>query len=365
MQANVPRPPGRIVTQSDYVDLKRLLRAGGPAPAPGVDIPGSRGMTQRKAAGHSSARGGTPLVVSLWAASPASTNATWRSALVARDLGARLHILHPALSASVVSREEASLRELAQDIRQRTRLEVTIEAVEGNVLGHAVAASRDAALVVLPSLRANPLREWIMGTQAERLIRLCRSPVLVVKRPALLAYRRVLVPLDLEDEALPRLALAASLSRGSRLEVLHAMDAGDEKVLHGMAGSQDVLRGLRQHRAQGAFLAIHRLISAARTGDADVAAAIEFGETPAVVLARAREWDAELMVIGKAQRGLLANYFLGGLTQRMLAQAPSDVLVHPDPLPRAAMATGAAPRPVAAALRPGQWGSLVRTQEPG
>jgi nucleotide-binding universal stress UspA family protein len=321
-------------------------------------------MTQRLPAGHSNAQGGTPLVVNLWGASPASTNATWRSALVARDLGARLHILHPALPGSVVSREEASLRELAQDIRERTRVDATIEAVGSNVLRHAVAVSRRAALVVLPSLRANPLREWIMGTQAERLIRLCRSPVLVVKRPALLAYRRVLVPLDLEDQALPRLALAASLSRGLRVEVLHAMDAGDEKVLHGMAGSQAGLRGLRQHRAQGAFLAVQRLISAARTGDADVQAAIEFGEAPAVVLARAREWDAELMVIGKARRGLLANYFLGGLTQRILAQAPSDVLVHPDPLPRVAKETDEAPRSVPTALRPGPWGSLVRTQEP-
>jgi regulator of nucleoside diphosphate kinase len=38
MQANVPRPPGRIVTQSDYVDLKRLLREAGPALATGVDV---------------------------------------------------------------------------------------------------------------------------------------------------------------------------------------------------------------------------------------------------------------------------------------------------------------------------------------
>jgi nucleotide-binding universal stress UspA family protein len=295
-------------------------------------------MTQHHPASDASARRGTPLVVSLNAASAASLNATWRAALVARDLGARLHVLHPALKASVLARQEASLRELAEDIRQRTRVDVSIEAVQGNVLKHAVAASRDAAMVVLPSLRANPLREWIMGTQAERLIRLCRSPVLVVKRPALLAYRRVLVPLDLEEQAVPLIGLAASLSRGSRLEVLHAIDAGDEEALRGFEAAEEALHGFRQHRAQGAFLAVHRLISAARAEDAGVAAAIEFGDAPAVVLARARAWDAELMVIGKAQRGLLANYFLGGLTQRMLAQAPSDVLVHPDPLPRAVAA---------------------------
>jgi regulator of nucleoside diphosphate kinase len=38
MEANVPRPPGRIVTRSDYVHLKRLLREGGPALAGGFDV---------------------------------------------------------------------------------------------------------------------------------------------------------------------------------------------------------------------------------------------------------------------------------------------------------------------------------------
>jgi nucleotide-binding universal stress UspA family protein len=322
-------------------------------------------MTQRTDALASRDAAATPLVVSICAVSSAGFNAAWRAALVARELGGRLHILHPALPARMVTREQASLRDLAGDIRARTRLEVTIEPVEGNVLRHAVAASRNAAMVVLPGMRANPLREWIMGTQAERLIRLCRSPVLVVKRPALLAYRRVLVPLDLEDHAVSLIAMAASLSRGSRLEVLHAIDARDEQVLPGHDGAQAALRGFRQHRAGGAFLALHRMISAAQADDAGAEAAIEFGDAAQVVLARARAWDAELMVIGKAQRGLLASYFLGGLTQRMLAQAPSDVLVHPQPQPRAASVTEAAQRPVREPLRPGQWGSLVRSQEPG
>jgi regulator of nucleoside diphosphate kinase len=38
MQTNVPRPPGRIVTRSDYIDLKRLLREGGPAVADASDM---------------------------------------------------------------------------------------------------------------------------------------------------------------------------------------------------------------------------------------------------------------------------------------------------------------------------------------
>ena len=38
MEANVQRPPGRIVTRTDYVDLKRLVHDGGPALAGGFDV---------------------------------------------------------------------------------------------------------------------------------------------------------------------------------------------------------------------------------------------------------------------------------------------------------------------------------------
>lgn len=275
---------------------------------------------------------GTPLVVSVFEMNSVGLNAAWRAAHVAMAWGAALHIVHAARQPRLLSREEKSLRELAENIEERTRLKPSVESLRGGILKYAVTKSREAAVMVLPSTRGNPLREWIMGTQAEQLIRLCRSPVLVVKRPALRPYRRVLVPVDIEERAVPLVTLGASLSREARLEVLHAIDVRDEQMLRGFDESEETLRGLRQHRARVAFHAVHQLISSARVPEAGVEvaeAAVEFGNTQDVVLARAGEWDAELMVIGKAQRGLLAEYLLGGLTQRILARAPADVLIYP------------------------------------
>jgi hypothetical protein len=60
-----------------------------------------------------------------------------------------------------------------------------------------------------------------------------------------------------------------------------------------------------------------------------VITAVEFGEAAAVIPARAHASQSELIVIGKRRRGLLADYFLGGVTQRVLAKASADVLVPP------------------------------------
>lgn len=261
--------------------------------------------------------------------SSAAVNAAWRAAMVARELGATLRLLHPQPEPRLLARAQAALDELTGDIRERMDVPLAVEAVTGSVLRRANAAARAASLLVIPSRRGNPLREWVMGTQAERLIRLSRAPVLVVKRPALASYRRVLVPVALAGGAAAQIALASSLARGSQLEVLHALATDDEIVLREMDSSEQALRSYRQFRAHRAHLALHELVAAAgpRAGEADTA--VEFGDAASVALARARRDDVELMVIGKRRRGLLADYFLGGVTQRVLAGAAADVLVLP------------------------------------
>lgn len=270
-----------------------------------------------------------PRVVALWAPSPSAANATWRAALVARDLGACLHVLHPAAEPRGLARSDAQLRALTDEIADRTRLEVVVEAVRGDVLRRAIALSEHAAMLVLPSARGNPLREWVMGTPAERLIRLCRSSVLVVKRPALASYRRVLVAVDLDAQAARLAGLGCSLSRGRRTDVVHVVDVADEKLLREVDGSGQALQSFRQHRAQRAYAGVHQALATLDARAAAAEVAVEFGAMPAAILQRQREAQAELMVIGKTQRGLLADYFLGRSTQQVLAQARADVLVHP------------------------------------
>ena len=51
------------------------------------------------------------------------------------------------------------------------------------------------------------------------------------------------------------------------------------------------------------------------------------GDAPAMVLAKAQAMRADLVVIGKRRRGLLADFFLGSVTQRVLAGSRADVLV--------------------------------------
>jgi nucleotide-binding universal stress UspA family protein len=142
-------------------------------------------------------------------------NAAWRAALVARDLGVALRLLQLAPHLAPVSAQLLSLQRLALEIKAHLGIDVELTHATEHALAATVRAAREAALVVIGPRPGNPLRQLVLGTQAEQLIRLCRVPVLVVKRPATASYRRVLVPVELTPAARPVIATAARLSRSA------------------------------------------------------------------------------------------------------------------------------------------------------
>jgi nucleotide-binding universal stress UspA family protein len=197
----------------------------------------------------------------------------------------------------------------------------------GDALPQLAAAAADADLVVLGARRRNLLREVVCGTPAERLVRVSRRPVLVVKRAATTAYRRVLVPLDLEHGSEATVRLAALFAPAATLHLFHALSVPMESRLR-MAGVSETV--LRQHRDAARDACRRRLWTlAALAGHARVQVEVGHGAASWLTLERARAVDADLIVVGKEGSSTLADFLLGSLTRQLLADATSDVLVLP------------------------------------
>lgn len=298
-------------------------------------IPVGPGRSASAASAFPSAGAGSasPGVLTVCDLSAAAIDATWRAAMVARELGVPLRVLHPLSGGPKAGRHGGFIEELRSEIPRRMAVEVDFEAVEHNALDAAVAAARHAALFVMPTQHGNPLREWITGTQAERLVRLSRSPVLVVKQPALHPYRRLLVAAALESVDAQLLELSVAVAGNARLELVHVLDTDEEIVLRELDASTATMRARRQYRAGFAHAALRKLLEPV-TAPVHAVTSVEFGESASSVVARAQASQSDLVVIGKRRRGLMADYLLGGVTRRVLVTARCDVLVlpirHPD-----------------------------------
>lgn len=293
-----------------------------------IQVRPGRSVAAPSTFGSAGAGSASPGVLTVCDLSAAAIDATWRAAMVARDLGVQLRVLHPLLGGAKALTHGGFIGELREEISRRMEIGIDFETVERSALDAAVAAARTASLFVLPCQRGNPLREWVMGTQAERLVRLSRSPVLVVKQPALHPYRRLLVAAALEGADAQLLELSTALAGHARLELLHVLDTDEEIVLRELDASAATLRARRAYRAAHAHGALRGLLEPVAAPVHSVIT-VEFGESATAVVARAQASHSDLVVIGKRRRGLMADYLLGGVTRRVLASTQCDVLVLP------------------------------------
>ncbi len=268
-----------------------------------------------------------------------SDRALRRAALLARQLGAELVLLHAVDDDQPASLVEAERREAWALLRAQAASVPELQAAHpvarvepGDpfevVLN--VAEAEAAALIVLGEHRRKPLRDIFAGTTVERVMRHGRRPVLMVNQPAAGPYRRILAVTDLSPHAARaiRAALDLGLMEGADLTLLHAYEP---------AG----LGALALADAPPASIAAHEAAEAhgASTALDDAAASLGLvhpaerrvapGRAATVIKAMSERLRPDLLVIGTAGAGLLRRAVMGSVAAEVLGAVRCDVLAVP------------------------------------
>lgn len=262
--------------------------------------------------------------------SPQAGHAAWRAGIIARDHGAEVCLLNVTSERTDEAKVDLALNKVAGELIEALGIRASVRVVQGDPFGEALRAGREAGLVVIGSRRPNALREWVLGTPAERLIRLCGQPVLVVKQPARARYRRILVPVDLSVAGGQAVAAASALSSSPAIEVFHSLSTKNEITMRAADVPETEMRRYRKISVDRARMRISELIgTTTATAPLLTTPSVGFGSPSFMVLAKEQAMRAELIVIGKRRRGMLADFLLGSVTQRVLAGSRADVLVLP------------------------------------
>lgn len=200
-----------------------------------------------------------------------------------------------------------------------------------------VVRERRAGLLVLGGKHHTALERWLGGSTSLHVVRTAEVPVLVTAG-APTGIRRVLVAADLSDAARPTLALAERFATlmGAQLRVLSVFEplpnaAGVPPV--DPTGYYELSQDLLQRE-------IWPLV---RTAGAEKL--VRHGMVVETLLREARDWSADVLVVGSHGKGWAQRVLLGSVTERLLNQLPTSLLVAPVAVRRAA----AARRPAVAA----------------
>lgn len=275
-------------------------------------------------------------------------NAVHRAALLARQHGARLSILHVVTPAGSnpwrgwlwrsididheSAQARATLRRFADEITSRHDVVAKVEVRIGDANAELLRASESVDLLVLGERGNNPFKDLLIGKAAHRLLRTCRTPVLVVKQAAQGPYRRVLVPIDFTPSSNTAIRSAASLAAGASIQFFHALSPKREAVLREADVPTDIIREYRSREEAGARARMRRGV--ARLGLDSRSTSFALGRGPVVqsTLLQAQALDADLIVAGKQRRSKVAGFFLGSVGSRLLAASRCDTVIVPNPL---------------------------------
>lgn len=276
-------------------------------------------------------------------------HAAERAALVAKDAGATLRLVH-VISDPVLGRLRRLLEQSNDDAETRLRrridqdvsrlgehlaqahgvsaqADVVVGAVVAGILGHAAATG--AGLLVLGARGAGFMRHLMLGSTAERLIRRSDLPLLVVKQPPHERYQRVMVAVDFSPSSLAALGLARAVAPHAEFVVLHAYEVPYEDWMRMADVREDALQHYQQTARQGATLGMRVFLeSAGQTAD-DVPTAVLKGDPTLRILEQEQELGCDLIVVGKQGETPTEEFLLGSVTKHVLQQSQADVLVTP------------------------------------
>ena len=176
-----------------------------------------------------------------------SERALERALALAREAGAALVVVHvvdddlpTALADAHADAARGTLAERCDALAAGQRPaadagkgEVTIEVLRGrpHTEIRAAATRHGAELIVVGEHRRDGWRDMFRGTTAERVVRTCGVPVLLVREPVTAPYRRVLAAVDFSVFARRAVECALRLLPDASYEMIDSADSGSRDTV--------------------------------------------------------------------------------------------------------------------------------------
>jgi nucleotide-binding universal stress UspA family protein len=180
---------------------------------------------------------------------------------------------------------------------------------------------RRAGLVVLGGKHHSVLERWLGGSTSLHVIRTAQVPVLVTAGlPA--AFRRVLVAADLSTAAGPTIGLAERFARlvGAELRLLSVFEPLPILPEVPPTASNQYF-GLAQETLDREIWPLVRTPGVEKI--------VRHGTVVDTLLREAADWRADVVVVGSHGKGWAQRVLLGSVTEQLINQLPTSLLVAP------------------------------------
>lgn len=265
---------------------------------------------------------GMPIVVGV-DDSRNSADAAAFARTLARRIGVSCHLIHVVQPG--YDPVAAGLR--VQKALGMTWLQLGVDELEVHV-GHPAevlcerARVLHAGLVIVGGKQHSLLGRWVAGSTAVGVVRASPVPVLVA-HGAVGTIQRVIVGADASSASFGAILAAEAWADlwSAELRVTHALPLPPVLPEFSAGYELDLLRTDGEARANELIWPL--------IGRKGTERRVELGEPSMVLTEQAREWQAQLLVVARHDRGWAERVLMGSVTERLLDGMPTSILVVP------------------------------------
>ena len=233
------------------------------------------------------------------------------------------------LEAQLLAQAEKDLAELAANLTARHTCSIDTVLMQGSALTALaeLAETRQADMLVMGVRGAHFVRELLIGSTTERVLRKSRRPLLAVKQRPHAPYRRILAPVDFSAHAAVAINAAHAWLPDADIVLLHAFEVELESTfrLAGMDDSQ--IHEYRIRTRDAAKVTMDAFVDTLKVPANRLTRQFVHGAATLRILEHEQTMDADLIVMGKHGQSVMEELLLGSVTKHVLAHSSSDVFI--------------------------------------
>lgn len=183
----------------------------------------------------------------------------------------------------------------------------------------------ESCLIVVGAHPRPAVARFLVGSTAERVMRMAHCPVLVATEARREPFQRILTAIDLSRQSFRVLEVAAVLAQadGAALRTLYVQDRLTPMLLEAALFDERESR----HHARGQFA--QTLAQVTLPSELMVSRTIREGHAGHEILHEVQDWDADLVVMGSHGFGFFNRLLLGSTSVYVLRHGHRATLVVP------------------------------------
>lgn len=181
-------------------------------------------------------------------------------------------------------------------------------------------------LIVMGAHGAAPVRQFFLGSVAEKVVRNAPCPVMILRKgqQRISAYRRILLPVDFSEASKPAMECAINLARhdGAEVALLHVFQEVMPPSFYAAGGAFQWDPDLKDR----CKASMNDLLSDYPLEGLRIKKLVREGKTCKTIVDVAEEEEVDLIVMGTHGLSGLPHIFLGSVAERVLRRADCPVL---------------------------------------